>query len=170
VIAGGHEAPERTGLARLVDNPGAAVYGLITVGAVLAAESARRETYEKTEAAVVVAGLLYWLAHAYAVLLGGRLQRGERFSPRALLRVMRAEAPLLLGGAVPALVLALCWAMGTPLSGGTDAAVWVSAAIIAAVEVWAGAHAGARGIELVLEAGMGALLGMMLIALKVLLH
>jgi hypothetical protein len=161
-------APDRSWPARVLENPGAAIYGLITVGAVLAAESTQRETYAKTLAAAVVAGTLYWLAHAYASLLGARLQEGSRLSAGALLGVMRAEAPLLVGAAVPMLVL--CWALGSSLAAGTGAAVWVSAAVIAVVELWSGARAGAAGLELLLEAGTGALLGALLIALKVLLH
>jgi hypothetical protein len=170
VSAGVPPAPDRSWPARVLENPGAAIYGLITVGAVLAAESTQRETYAKTLAAAVVAGTLYWLAHAYASLLGSRLQEGTRLSAGALVGVMRVEAPLLVGAAVPVLVLALCWALGSSLAVGTGAAVWVSAAVVAVAELWSGARAGAAGLELLLEAGTGALLGALLIALKVLLH
>jgi hypothetical protein len=50
----------------MLANPGAVVYGTVTVGAVLATESAQRETYASTLEGVLVALVLYWLAHSYA--------------------------------------------------------------------------------------------------------
>ena len=44
----------------------AAIYGLMTVGALLAAESADSETYAETVGAVAVTMIVYWLAHSYA--------------------------------------------------------------------------------------------------------
>ena len=41
-------------------NPGRLVYGTIAVGALLAAESARQETYVETVFAVAITLLLYW--------------------------------------------------------------------------------------------------------------
>ena len=55
------------------DNPAGVIYGLITVGALLAAEGALGETYPETVASLVLAICLYWLAHAYADMLGHRL-------------------------------------------------------------------------------------------------
>jgi uncharacterized membrane protein YadS len=49
-------------LALILENPGDAVCGAIAVGALLAAETPRQETYAKTIAAVIITLLLYWLA------------------------------------------------------------------------------------------------------------
>src|ERR1035441_8833725 len=49
-------------------NPGRLVYGTIAVGALLAAESARQETYVETVFAVAITLLLYWLAHSFFAL------------------------------------------------------------------------------------------------------
>jgi hypothetical protein len=48
------------------------VYGVIVTGALLAAESGRKETYAGTFASAVIAACLYWVAHAYATVLGRR--------------------------------------------------------------------------------------------------
>ena len=149
---------------------GDAVYGLITIGAVLAVESTRRETYAETLAAVAIAAVLYWLAHAYSDLLGDRLAGGDRLTVRGLLRCLGSEALLLAGAAVPVAAVLVCWASGASLATATWAAVAVCAALIIAIELWAGVRAGAEGVELVLEALTGALLGLLLIALKILLH
>src|ERR1700728_878851 len=90
--------------AEIVDpeaNPAGAVYGIITAGALLAAESARRETTPEAVGAVAVALILYWLAHAYADALGERLERNEAFRPRALLHQLRRSATIVRGSALP---------------------------------------------------------------------
>ena len=64
----------------VLNNPGSAIYGTIAVGALLAAESVRRETYGKNIEAVVITLLIYWLAHAYADLAAERLRSGARLT------------------------------------------------------------------------------------------
>ncbi|MGH9017188.1 MAG: hypothetical protein ACRDY1_05510, partial [Acidimicrobiales bacterium] len=68
------------------ENPTGLVYGTIAVGAVLATESSRRETFAATVAATVVILALYWLAHAYATATGHRLQTRQTLSARSLWR------------------------------------------------------------------------------------
>jgi hypothetical protein len=97
-------------IALILENPGDAIYGAIAVGALLAAETPRRETYAKTVAAVVITLLLYWLAHSYAELAGERLRSGARLNARGLLAT-----------------LLICWIAGTGLSAAVLAAVWTSA-------------------------------------------
>ena len=48
------------------------------------AESAVRESYGETVAGVLVALLLYWLAHAYSELVGWRLEEAEPLTPAGL--------------------------------------------------------------------------------------
>jgi hypothetical protein len=49
--------------------PRDAIYGAIAVGALLAAETPRRETYAMTVAAAIITLLLHWLAHSYPTWL-----------------------------------------------------------------------------------------------------
>src|ERR1019366_2743617 len=42
------------------------VYGTIAIGALLAAETAQSETYIETVGGVLIALVIYWLAHAYS--------------------------------------------------------------------------------------------------------
>ena len=53
------------------ENPGGAVFGLIAIGALMAAESGLHETYLDTVLSAVIAAGVYWLFHAYTTLLGG---------------------------------------------------------------------------------------------------
>jgi hypothetical protein len=50
------------------------VYGTITMGALLAAERPRSETFPETVGAASLALALVWAAHTYAALLGHRLR------------------------------------------------------------------------------------------------
>ena len=151
-------------------NPAAAVYGTITVGALLAAESAQRETYPRTLGAVVIALLLYWLAHSYASFAARRLLLGERLNVRGLAWTMAHELPILIGAAIPLVTLLISWAAGAKLTSGVDAAIWTSAAMILVVELAAALRARLFGREFVAQAMVGALLGTLVIALKLVLH
>ena len=154
----------------ILDNPGDAVYGAIAVGALLAAETPRRETYAKTVAAVVITLLLYWLAHSYADLAGERLRSGARLTARRLLATMLRELPILIGAAIPLATLLICWVAGTGLSVAVIAAVWTSAGIVLAIELAAGLRGHLRGRELLSQAFVGAVLGSLIILLRSVLH
>jgi hypothetical protein len=153
-----------------MQNPAGAVYGTIAVGALLAAESARRETYVKTVAAVVITLVLYWLAHAYAEFTGERLREGEPLTLPGLTRMLVRELTILIGAAVPLIGLLISWAVGAPLASAVSAAVWTSAAIIVVIEWIAGVRAELKGPELISQAAFGAVLGLLVIALRGLLH
>ncbi len=88
------------------DNPSGVIYGTIAVGAVLAAESTRRETFADTiEATVIILGL-YWLAHTYATVVGDRLKTRETLSSGRLWRAFLHEGAIVKGAAIPIAVLA----------------------------------------------------------------
>ncbi len=151
-------------------NPGGALYGTLAVAALLAAESARLETYARTVGAVAITMVLYWLAHAYAEFAGERVETGEVLTWGGLWRTMVHEVWILIGSVVPFLVVLICWAAGVSLTTAAVAAVWTSAVIIVAAEIVIGIRAELTGRELLKQAGMGALLGLGVIALRVVLH
>ena len=145
-------------IALILENPGDAIYGAIAVGALLAAETPRRETYAKTVAAVIITLLLYW-GDSYADLAGERLRSGARLTARGLLATMLRELPILIGAAIPLATLLICWIAGTGLSAAVLAAVWTSAGIVLAIELAAGLRGRLRGQQLLSQAFVGALLG-----------
>jgi hypothetical protein len=151
-------------------NPARLVYGTILVATLLSAESARQETYAKTVGAVAIALLLYWLANAYAEFTGDRMQAGEHFSYAALVQTGRRELALLYGAAAPLLVLLVYWVAGAALSSAVTAAIWTSAAIIVVTELVIGVRAELTGRELIRQSAFGVVLGLLVIALRVLLH
>jgi hypothetical protein len=151
-------------------NPAGLIYGTITVAALLAAESARQETYPRTVGAVVITLLLYWLAHSYAEFTGERMEQGEPFTLAGLGRTAAQELMVLLGAAIPLLVLLISWATGAALTRAVFAGIWTSAAILLAAEIVIAVRAKLTGRDLVRQTCLGAVLGGLVIALRVLLH
>jgi len=151
-------------------SPAGLVYGTIAIGALLTAESARSETYAKSVVAVVITLLLYWLAYSYAEFTGQRLQKGEPFEFGELAAAAVKELSVLIGASVPLFVLLIFWAGGAHLSTAVSAAIWTSAAMIVIIELVIGVRAQLSGRDLVLQTVFGALLGLLVLALRVVLH
>lgn len=145
-------------------------YGLIVIGALLAAESGHHEGYADTLASALIAAALYWLAHAYASALGRRVQSRERLSASVLRHTLVHDLAIISGAAVPLLVLLIGWATGAHLEAAVSAAVWSAAASLVVLELTAGVGAHAQPTELLLDAMVGGAIGLGILALKALLH
>jgi hypothetical protein len=152
------------------DNPAGAVYGLVTVGALLAAESSLRETYPETVGSVALAMVLYWFAHSYSDVLGLRLVEDLPFSWRKLYRTFAHDWAIAKGASVPLLALLVAWAAGASQVTALTAAVWCTVVSLIAFEMAAGIRARAKPLELLLEALVGATMGVAILALRALLH
>lgn len=152
------------------DNPSGVIYGTIAVGAVLAAESTRRETFPDTiEATVIILGL-YWLAHTYATVVGDRLKMRETHSMNRLWRAFVHEGSIVKGAAIPIAVLIVLWIAGVSLQAGVNAALWTSAAALAAFEIIATLRSRITGVQRITQIVMGALLGAGVLLVRVVLH
>jgi hypothetical protein len=151
-------------------NPAGAVYGLITLGALLAAESGLRDTYPETIGSAAIAVVLYWFAHSYSDVLGLRLDDHESFSWAELWQTFSRDWAIAKGASVPLLVLLAAWAMGASQITGVTAAVWSTVACLVAFELAAGIRSKARPLELVFEVLVGASMGIGILVLRALLH
>lgn len=143
---------------------------MILIGALLAAESGLHDDYATTVASVAIGLAVYWLAHSYAAVLGRRLSERGRLSPRALVHALAREWAIVRGALIPLLALLVCWAAGVSQATGIAVAIWSSVAALIALELLAGAAAGAGTSELLLEGGVGAVMGLAILALKMLAH
>jgi hypothetical protein len=152
------------------ENPAGAVYGVIVIGALLAAESGRHEGYPDTIASAVIAAGLYWLAHAYAGVLGRRLTHGGHLTPAALGRALVRDWALVRGAAIPLLALLVAWSAGAHQETAVTAALWSAIASLVVFELIAGIRSRATPAELVLEVGVGLAMGMAILLLKIILH
>lgn len=151
-------------------NAGGLVYGTILVATLLAAESAVRETFARTVVAVVLALLAYWLTIAYSHYAGERLEHEEGFEARGFARTTVREASLLIGAAVPLAVILIFWATGGTLANAVIAATWCAVGAIVAIEVVIGVRADLKGWDLVRQTGVGAVLGGVVVVMRVILH
>jgi len=152
------EAPERV------------VYGVILVGALIAAESGVHDSYPDRVGSTVLALTIYWLAHSYSTVLGRRIATRERLSLGALSRAMAHDWGIVRGACIPLLTLVVCWIVGASQTTAVNAAVWAAVATLIAFELLAGLRAGSTPRELVLEGSVGIAMGMAILALKSLAH
>jgi hypothetical protein len=155
---------------RVLSNPAPFIYGIITIGTLLAAESATRETYARTVGAVAIAMLLYWLVHGYARFTAQQLSESRPVELSELGHAMWHEVPVVLGAVPPLIALAITWAVGGSLSAGIAAAIWADVGLIFLIEVGSGIRAKQRGLDLAVQAVLGVTLGVLIIVLHLVLH
>lgn len=151
-------------------NPAGAVYGLIIVGALLAAESYNSESYLDAVASVAITVVVYWLAHAYSGALGERVQSGEALTPRSIGRALTHSWSVVRGATVPGLTLLTAWIVGASLRGAISAAVWSTVGALIGLELLAGIRAKSEPLELVIDCCVGACIGAAVLLLRALLH
>jgi hypothetical protein len=152
------------------DNPSGVIYGTIAVGAVLAAESARRETFPDTiEATIIILGL-YWMAHTYATVMGDRLKERAVLTAGRFWRALLHEASIVKGAIIPIAVLVALWMAGVSLQTGVTAALWSSATALAVFESIATLRSGATGTQRLTQIAVGVLLGAGILLVRVVLH
>jgi hypothetical protein len=154
----------------MLPNTGGVLYGTITVGALLAAESARQRNYADTVGAVAIAIVLYWLVHAYTGYTERRVERGQPLTFGGLVETLAQELMIIAGAVIPLVALLICWATGASLTTAVNAGVYTAAAIIVLVEVGAAIRAELSGRELVAQISFGAFFGLLVIALNLLLR
>ncbi|HTU97608.1 MAG TPA: hypothetical protein VMF14_17300 [Solirubrobacteraceae bacterium] len=152
------------------DNAAGLVYGIILVATLLSAESAVRETYVKTVIGVLVATATYWLALTYARFTGERLEQGTGATVKGLMTAAVHELTILVGALVPFLTLIAFWIGGASLNTAVIAAVYFADAAIIGAEIVIGVRAGLTGKALIGQAAIGGVLGVLVLALRLLLH
>jgi hypothetical protein len=167
---------ERPRLRRLIDwvlpqeNPAGIVFGTITIGAVLAAESGLHESYLTAFGSALVTVALYWLAHTYSDLLGRRLSTHEHLTAGTLVRAFAHDWAIVRGAALPLLAMAIAWALGASQETAVTAAVWTCVVSVIAFELLAGIRAKSTPGELALEGCVGTAMGLGILALRAILH
>jgi hypothetical protein len=155
---------------RVGANVSGMVYGTIVVGAVLAAETAQRETYAETIGGAVLAVLLYTLAHAYARSATERLREKRPLTVTGFRNALVSEFAILAGAGLPLLALILSGIAGAKLSTAIAAGLWTSVALVVLIEFVAGFRAGARGRELAVQTAVGVVLGLLVVAMRAVMH
>jgi hypothetical protein len=151
-------------------NPGGVVYGLILVGALLAAESGLRESYLATFASAAITIVLYWFAHTYADILGLRLSERHRPTLLELWLAFVEDWAIVRGAGVPLLAMVAAWAFGAAQSTAVTVGTWTAVVGLVAFELAAGLRSRAGRLELALEVVAGATMGIAILVLRAVLH
>jgi hypothetical protein len=162
--------PEQSRGLAIPENAAGLVYGIILVATLLSAESAIRETYPKTVVGVVIALTTYWLALTYAGFTGERLEQKQGASLLLLGHAAIHEFTVLYGALIPLVSLLVFWAAGTTLDTAVLWSIIIADVAIIAAEVFIGVRAGLEGLELLGQVAIGAVLGVLVLGLRLLLH
>jgi len=150
-------------------NPARVVLGVIVTSALLAAESGLHKGYPATFASAAIGASLYWVAHAYADVLGRRLHSSRRLTVGELWTSLMHESAVARGAAIPLAALLIAAVTGAGRETGVTAAIWTGVASIVVLELIAGMRSNCTKGELVLEAAVGVAMGLAVIALKAIL-
>jgi hypothetical protein len=87
-----------------------------------------------------------------------------------LWRALKHEWAIVEGAAIPVLALVLAWAAGAAQETAVTVALWSAVASLILFELVAGIRSRATPSELALDLGVGAAMGLAIVALKIVLH
>ncbi|MGA5100823.1 hypothetical protein ACPCAC_26090 [Streptomyces lavendulocolor] len=117
---------------------------------------------------LLLTGLVFWIAHVHAQLFGARLAR-QAPDRRVVLRVCREEWPIVKAAVPPAAAVAVSPLFGLDVLG----ALWLALAVAVVGQVgWsvaAARRAGATRRLMAVTASVNLLLGLLIVALKIVL-
>jgi hypothetical protein len=143
---------------------------VIVIGALLAGESGRHESYLDTLSSAAIATALYWLAHAYAGVLGQRLETGEQLTAGGLARALGHDWALIRGAAIPLLTLLLAAIAGASQQVAVTISIWSAVTSLLGLELIAGLRSKATPGELLIQSCVGMAMGLAILSLKIVLH
>ena len=98
------------------------------------------------------------------------MENTQKASLGLLVRSASHELTILYGAAVPLLTLLIFWVAGASLNTAVIGTVYVADATIIGAEILIGWRADLRGAALAGQAAIGAVLGVLVLALRLLLH
>jgi hypothetical protein len=147
-------------------NPGGAIYGVITVGAVLAAEGSRNETYPRSVGAAILVLSLYWVAHAWSSDSGDRLASRRRFTWPPFATMLRNDSSIVRGATVPIIAVIVAGLSGMSDQNAELLGTVIAAAMLVVIEFVAAMSDRIDARQVILQTCAGALFGCALIALR----
>ncbi len=150
-------------------NPAGVVYGIMLIGALMAAESGHHESHLDTILSALIATGAYWLLHAYSHVLGRRLQNSEPLTGGGLWRALVHEWAIVRGAAIPLFVLLVGWIVGASQEASVSAALLSAVASLICFELAATIRSRASAGEFVLQMGIGLTMGLAILGLRVVL-
>jgi hypothetical protein len=144
------------------------VYGIITVGAVIAIEGGNNLPVWHDIGATVIVLVIYWIAHAYSTIMGDLYRTKARWSWPHVAMTLRHERAILRGASIPILAMIAAALLGVRESTVTWTALVAMITLLMAFQVVAGQRAGMRGIALVGQLLVGVFFGVLLVIVRTL--
>jgi hypothetical protein len=161
-----HHRLERVALASRL---AAAIYGLIVSGAVMAA-AGEHGTIREVAITVFVTVLVYWLAESYADVLGEQIAEQRPSTWDRTRELLRQGWPLVEASYVPLVVMLLAWAVGTSTTHAITFGLVTNALLLVALGWIASAESHSSIPARAVSAALAGAFGMVMIAVKTLLH
>lgn len=146
------------------------LYGAVVSASVLAVASVHSDQVDRVALATIGVAIIYWLTHVYVDAIGGRFLDPDHTTLWRLRHAVSTNWAVLVGAAPPVLVYLLGRAVGLGVATAGWVAMWSAVALLMVAGGIAGHRAGARGRALVAEVAVCGSLGVVVIALKYLLH
>jgi hypothetical protein len=146
----------------------AAVYGSIVAAALVEAFRAEHVSSEAIALAVLTTMTVFWLAHVWSGIVGDRIHHGPQLQVRRLIRIGRAEWPLVQAAFVPVVALMLGWADVYSDATAAKVALGICVAQLFIYGMIVGRQAYHRWPQAVVAGLLNATLGLVLIELEVL--
>jgi hypothetical protein len=145
------------------------VYGIITVGAVIAIESANNLAAKYDIEATIIVLLVYWLAHSYSAVMGHIYNSKERWTVAQMRVALREESSLIRGASLPIVAMIVA----ALVQSSATAVTWVGmisvVVLLMMFQAVAGQRAGMKGLALMIQMLIGLFFGLALIGVKYLL-
>jgi hypothetical protein len=161
-----HHRLERVALASRVS---AAIYGLIVSGAVMAAAGEHGSVWD-VAITVFITVLVYWAAESYADVLGEQIAEERRSNWRRARELLRQGFPLVEASYVPLVVLLIAWIAGASTTAAITAGLVTNALLLVALG-WIASKQVERSLPArITAAALAGAFGMIMIAIKTLLH
>jgi hypothetical protein len=146
----------------------AAVYGSIVAAALIEAFRAEHVNAQDIALAVLTTMTVFWLAHVWSGIVGDRIHHGPQLQVARLIRIGRAEWPLVQASFGPVVVLMLGWAGVLSHASAARLALGVCVVQLFAYGLTVGRQAYHRWPQAVVAGLLNAGLGLVLIELEVL--
>lgn len=154
---------------RFAGEPAGAMYGTILVAGQLAVESVIDYSAAAVVGSLLASVVVFWLAHAYTDTLGSVISAGPGKTV-SFRTGLRKEWPIVESAIAPAAALLICTGLGANPSTAIVVAVVTADVELVGWAFLAARRAGLTGVHRVVASVVGALLGLALVALKVLIH
>ncbi|MGF7236057.1 MAG: hypothetical protein ACQSGP_14015 [Frankia sp.] len=151
-------------------NPAGSIYGTIIATSVIAIEASTSTSLAELISTDLTTVLVYWLAHVYASFVVSDQRLDRRRGRRRLGSIMVHEWSMVAGSFLPLLAVLIAGLFTADLSTAVTAGLWAGVALLYGWG-YAASRAGGRGRLRSLSFGLvGALFGMSIVIMRVLLH